>query len=152
MFPAHLCQRSRCGVGHSAVRDEPNATYGFGLFSPRRRAVHGLRPMKQFATITVIGRDKTGVIARVTSYLFEQKANIEALEEQVTRGQFSMAIQASWKPGHLSVEAVRGGLDRLAKALGMEIKLRFTEPHRRQRMAIMASREPHCLEGLLASV
>ena len=57
--------------------------------------------MKQFATITVIGRDKTGVVARVTSYLFEHKANIEALEEQVTRGQFSMTIQASWKPGQL---------------------------------------------------
>ena len=42
--------------------------------------------MKQFATITVIGRDKTGVIARVTSFLFEQRANIEVLEEQVTRG------------------------------------------------------------------
>src|SRR5436189_170350 len=41
--------------------------------------------MKQFATITVIGRDKTGVVARVTGYLFEQKANIEALEEQVAR-------------------------------------------------------------------
>jgi predicted amino acid-binding ACT domain protein len=33
--------------------------------------------MKQFATITVIGRDKTGVIACVTSFLFEQKANVE---------------------------------------------------------------------------
>ena len=43
--------------------------------------------MKQFATLTVIGRDKTGVVARVTSFLFEQQANIEALEEQVTRGQ-----------------------------------------------------------------
>ena len=43
--------------------------------------------MKQFATVTVIGRNKTGVIARVTNFLFEQKANIEALEEQVTRGQ-----------------------------------------------------------------
>ena len=43
--------------------------------------------MKHFATITVIGRDKTGVIARVTNFLFEQHANIEALEEQVTRGQ-----------------------------------------------------------------
>jgi len=108
--------------------------------------------MKQFATITVIGRDKTGVVARVTNYLFEQNANIEALEEQVTRGQFSMTIQASWKPGHLRVDTVRSGLDRLAKGLGMEIKLRLTEPHRRQRMAIMVSREPHCLEGLLASV
>jgi formyltetrahydrofolate deformylase len=107
--------------------------------------------MKQFATITVIGRDKTGVVARVTSYLFEQKANIEALEEQVTRGQFSMTIQASWKPRQLHAGTVRAGFDRLAKSLGMEIKLRFTEPHRRQRMAIMVTRESHCLEGLLAS-
>jgi len=41
--------------------------------------------MKQFATVTVIGRDKTGVIARVTNFLFEQHANIEALEEQGCR-------------------------------------------------------------------
>src|SRR5438128_1877745 len=107
--------------------------------------------MKQFATITVIGRDKTGVVARVTSYLFEQKANIEALEEQVTRGQFSMTIQASWKPRQLNAGTVRAGFDRLAKSLGMEFKIRFTEPHRCQRMAIMVTREPHCLEGLLAS-
>ncbi len=46
--------------------------------------------MNQFATVTVIGRDKTGAVARVTNFLFEQHANIEALEEQVTRGQFSM--------------------------------------------------------------
>jgi len=38
--------------------------------------------MRQFATITVIGRDKTGVIARVTALLFEQHANIEALEDK----------------------------------------------------------------------
>src|SRR5438093_7527441 len=107
--------------------------------------------MKQFATITVIGKDKTGVVARVTSYLFEQKANIEALEEQVTRGRFSMTTQASWKPRQLTAGTVRAGFDRLAKSLGMEIKLRFTEPHRRQRMAILVTREPHCLEGLLAS-
>ncbi len=52
--------------------------------------------MKQYATIIVIGRDRTGVIARVTGFLFEQHANIEALEEQVTHGQFSMTLQASW--------------------------------------------------------
>jgi formyltetrahydrofolate deformylase len=107
------------------------------------------RAMKQFATITVIGRDKTGVIAGVTSFLFEQKANIEALEEQVTRGQFSMTLQASWKDGELDAAAVQRGLARLAGALQMEIKLRFTHPRRRQRMAILVTREPHCLEGLM---
>ena len=105
--------------------------------------------MKQFATITVIGRDKTGVIAGVTNFLFEQKANIEALEEQVTRGQFSMTLQASWKDGRLEAGRVQAGLARLARSLQMEIKLRLTHPQRRQRMAILVTREPHCFEGLM---
>ena len=105
----------------------------------------------QFATVTVIGRDKTGVIARVTSFLFEQKANIEALEEQVTRGQFSMTLQASWKKAELKPAALQAGLDALARQLGMEIKLRLTDPQRRQRFAIMVTREPHCFEALMAA-
>ena len=105
--------------------------------------------MKKFATITVIGRDKTGVIARVTNFLFEQKANIEALEEQVTRGQFSMTLQASWKDHQLHADTLQRGLEQLARSLQMEIKLRLTRPSRRQRVAILVTREPHCLEGLL---
>lgn len=105
--------------------------------------------MKQFATVTVIGRDKTGVIARVTNFLFEQHANIEALEEQVTRGQFSMTLQASWKRGELKLETLRAGLAALARSLGMEIKLRLTDPKRRQRFAIMVTKETHCFDALL---
>ena len=107
--------------------------------------------MQRFATITVIGRDKTGVIARVTNYLFEQKANIEALEEAVTRGQFSMVLQASWKDDQLKPAALRKGLNVLAADLGMEIKLRLTESGRKQRTAIMVTREPACPEALLAA-
>ena len=107
--------------------------------------------MQKFATITVIGKDKTGVIARVTNFLFEQKANIEALEEAVTRGHFSMVIQASWKGAQLKPSPLRKGLKILANDLGMEIKLRLTEPGRKQRAAIMVTREPACLEALLAA-
>lgn len=107
--------------------------------------------MKKFATITVIGRDKTGVIARVTSFLFEQKANIEALEEQVTRGQFSMTLQASWKPTQFNATTLKAGLAKLAKALGMEIKVRFTDPNRPQRMAIFVTKETHCLDAIMAA-
>lgn len=108
--------------------------------------------MKQLATITVIGRDRTGVIARVTNFLFDQGANIEALEEQVTRGQFSMVLQASWNASDWDRNRLRAGLDRLGKNLGMEIKLRSTTSHGRQRFAILVTREPHCLEALLAEV
>lgn len=108
--------------------------------------------MKTFATITVIGRDRTGVVARITSFLFEQKANIEALEEQVTRGQFSMTIQASWRTRDLDESRMREGLARLADDLHMEIKLRLTELRRRQRMALMVTRESGCPEAILREV
>src|ERR1700721_2552363 len=104
--------------------------------------------MKQFATITVIGRDQTGVIARVTNFLFEQQANIEALEEQVARGQFSMTLQASWKRGALKAERLQAGLARLGRELGMEIKVQVAAIKRRQRFAIMVTRETHCFEAL----
>jgi formyltetrahydrofolate deformylase len=100
----------------------------------------------------VIGRDRAGVVARITNFLFEQRANIEALEEQVTRGQFSMTLQASW-PGPVSARAaVTSGLAKLAQQLGMEIKVRWTDPNRRQRMAIMVTGEPHCALALLAAL
>jgi len=107
--------------------------------------------MKQLATVTVIGRDKTGVIARVTNFLFEQGANIEALEEQVTRGQFSMTLQASWKDSLLNLKRLQAGLDELGAKLEMEIKLRLAARQRRQRFAILVTREPHCLEALLTA-
>jgi formyltetrahydrofolate deformylase len=108
--------------------------------------------MKQFATITVIGRDKTGVVARITNFLFLQKANIEALEEQVTRGQFSMTVQTSWKARDLDRDGVRRGLEKQASELDMEVKIRFTEPRRRQRMALMVTREPHCFAKILGAI
>ena len=107
--------------------------------------------MKRLATITVIGRDKTGVIACVTNFLFEQKANIEALEEAVTRGQFSMVLQASWRKSQLQPAKLRKGLNALGREFGMEIRMRLTEPGRKQRMAIMVTREAACSEALLAA-
>jgi formyltetrahydrofolate deformylase len=108
--------------------------------------------MKEFAVVTVIGRDKTGVIARITNFLFEQHANIEALEEQVTRGQFSMTLQASWTGGLADKATLTTNLAALAKDLGMEIKVRWTDPRRRQRMAVMVTGEPHCALALLQAV
>ena len=57
---------------------------------------------KQLATVTLIGQDKAGVIARITQLLFQLCANIEAMEEQVTRGNFSMTLQASWTPARFN--------------------------------------------------
>jgi formyltetrahydrofolate deformylase len=108
--------------------------------------------MKEFATITVIGGDKTGVIARITNFLFEQHANIEALEEQVTRGRFSMTLQASWPLKCPDRQSLILGLEGLGRQLDMEIKARFSEQQRRLRMAMFVTKEPHCAEALVAEL
>jgi formyltetrahydrofolate deformylase len=107
--------------------------------------------MKIYAAISVIGRDQSGVVARVTGFLFAQKANIEGLEEKVTRGQFGMTIQASWNADECSASGIRAGLADLARALDMEIKVRFLEPGRRQRFALLVTRETHCFDAIMAA-
>jgi len=107
--------------------------------------------VSQTATISIWGADKLGLIARITQYLFEQQASIEALEKQVTCGQFRMAMQTSWKNGNLNLAKFRDGLSKLARELDVEVTLRFADLKRVQRMAVMVTQEPHCLDALLAA-
>jgi len=104
------------------------------------------------ADITVIGRDRTGVVARITQFLFQSGANIEEIEQQVARGRFSMFLQASWVASGLSQVEVERGLERLAIFLKMEIRIRFLEKHTGQRMALFVTREPECLEAVVRAV
>ena len=62
-----------------------------------------------------------------------------------------MTLQASWKRGALKPETLRAGLDDLALQLGMEIKLRLTDPRSRQRFALMVTKETHCFNALMAA-
>jgi formyltetrahydrofolate deformylase len=101
------------------------------------------------ATITLIGNDKAGVIARITQLLFQLGANIEAMEEQVTRGQFSMTLQASWTPARFDRAAIQRAVRDAALGLKMDVKLHFA-PVGPQRLAILVTKEAHVLEGLLA--
>jgi formyltetrahydrofolate deformylase len=104
---------------------------------------------KHLATLTLIGHDKAGVIARITQLLFLLGANIEAMEEQVTRGNFSMTLQASWTPARFDRPEIEKRVREAARDLKMEAKVHFA-PVGPQRLAILVTKEPHVLEGLLA--
>jgi formyltetrahydrofolate deformylase len=100
------------------------------------------------ANLTVTGKDRTGVVARVTSFLFDAHANVEALEERVRRGTFHMLLQASFPEG-FDERAVERGLQRLGKELGMEMRFRVHAPGAKRRVALLVTREPHCLDAVV---
>ncbi len=107
--------------------------------------------MKIYATLTLIGADKSGVIARVTQFLFQHQANIEGLEEQVSRGEFSMTLQASWEEQAFDRPGVERGLKALAKDLGMDINIHVSRPKSKMRLGILVTRETHVFEALIAA-
>lgn len=107
--------------------------------------------MKHLANITVIGKDKTGVVAKVTQFLFQQGANIEEIDQQVTRGCFSMVLQASWDKA-FNPQKLINDLNALGGQLGMEIRVRLVTPDSKQRIALFATKEPECPEAVIKAV
>jgi formyltetrahydrofolate deformylase len=107
------------------------------------------RNSRILAEITVVGPDRKGVVAGVTNYIFESQGNIEKINQNVIRGLFGMQLEASFQRNVLDEDEFRGNIEKLGKKLGMEIKVHFDEPTRLKNMAILVSKEPHCLEAIL---
>lgn len=97
--------------------------------------------------VTVIGKDRKGVVADITNFIFRNGGNIEKINQNVVRGLFGMQLEASFaKMGRKELDA---GLKELAKKLQMEIKVHYQEPDRPRNVAIFVSKEPHCIDRIL---
>ena len=107
------------------------------------------RNSRILAEITVVGPDRKGVVAGVTNYIFESQGNIEKINQNVIRGLFGMQLEASFQRDVLNEDEFRSNIQKLEKKLGMEIKVHFDEPTRPKNMAVLVSKEPHCLEVIL---
>lgn len=101
-----------------------------------------------FAELTVIGKDKKGIVSEITSYLFSNHGNIEQINQNVAHGLFMMHLQVSFSLLKFQKTLFEEGLFKAAKKLDMEIKLHY-ESNQKKRMAILVTKEPHCLEVLL---
>ena len=88
----------------------------------------------------------------MTQYLFQSGANIEEIEQQVTRGRFSMSLQASWNNANGRSVEFRHGLQELARDLKMEIRSRLVEHGASQRIALFVTKEPECPEAVVRAV
>jgi formyltetrahydrofolate deformylase len=71
--------------------------------------------------LTVIGKDRKGVVADITNFIFTNGGNIENVNQKVTRGLFGMHLEASFqKIDRLNLDS---GLMALSRKLDMEIKV-----------------------------
>lgn len=104
---------------------------------------------RNFTEITVIGKDKKGVIAKFTMFLFENGINIEDLDQIVLKGMFSMTLHADTSLMTITRDELIKGLENVAAKLKMEVKVRFPGEKQKPSMAIFVTKEPKCFETII---
>ena len=77
--------------------------------------------------ITVVGKDTVGIIARVCTYLAENKVNILDISQTIVQGYFNMMMIADMSRAVKSVSEVSDDLDRLGEEIGVIIKCQREE-------------------------
>lgn len=103
---------------------------------------------KTIVEVTVVGKDRKGVVADITNFIFQNGGNIEKINQNVVRGLFGMQLEASF--AHAGRKEIDSGLQDLSKRLQMEIKVHYQEPDRQRNVAILVSKESHCINRILA--
>ena len=99
--------------------------------------------------VTVVGKDRKGVVADVTNFIFKNDGNVEQINQNVINGLFGMQLEASFHHHDFNQKLFDTELKVLAKKLGMEVKIHYQDPKRSKNIAIFVSKESHCLIKLL---
>jgi len=102
------------------------------------------------AVVSVIGRDQKGVVARVSTYLASCNINIEDIEQRVMEGLFIMTMLVDLTELSCGLDELVLGLREIGSEITMEVTLRLaTAAPERKRVAVLVTKEGHCLEELL---
>jgi len=113
-------------------------------------ANHTNENQKMVIEVTVVGKDRKGIVADITNFIFRNKGNIEQINQNVVRGLFGMHLQASFQK-QINRNELDEGLRRLSKKLQMKIKVHYQEPDRIKNVAIFVSKEDQCLLTIVGS-
>jgi formyltetrahydrofolate deformylase len=95
----------------------------------------------------VVGKDREGIVASFTNFIFQKSGNIEKVNQNVIKGLFGMHLEASFSKS-FDVKSFDRELQSLGKKLDMEVSV-YHEINSQKNIAVFVTKEPHCLEALL---
>ena len=101
------------------------------------------------AVVSVLGKDQKGVVAQFATYMAERGINIEDIEQRVVRGFFLMDMLVDIKDVTCDLSELITGLLGLGSKLDMEVRVHLHSERKQKRVALLVSREKHCLERLI---
>ena len=102
---------------------------------------------KTVVGITVVGKDREGIVATFTNFAFSRGGNIEKVNQNVIKGLFGMYLEVSFSKS-LDVKKFDLDIQRLAKKEKMDVSTHH-ETNSQKNIAIFVTKESLCLETIL---
>ena len=104
---------------------------------------------KTVVGITVVGRDREGIVATFTNFAFSKGGNIEKVNQNVIKNLFGMYLEVSFSK-KLDVKKFDTEIQNLAKREKMDVNTHH-ETNLEKNIAIFVTKEPLCLQTFIAN-
>ena len=75
------------------------------------------------AVVTVVGKDKTGIIARVSGLFYEKNINILDISQKLMQNLFTMIALVDMEKSTLSFDELSAELEKVGEELGVAIRV-----------------------------
>jgi len=109
-----------------------------------------MTPMKKMIVgITVVGKDREGIVAQFTNFVFQNGGNVEKVNQNVIKGLFGMYLEVSFT-SKINFKQLNFALQKLGKKLRMEVST-HSETNLEKNIAIFVTKEDHCLKEILSA-
>lgn len=79
------------------------------------------------AVITVVGKDRTGIIAKVSGYLAEKEINILDISQTIMQDLFTMMMLVDTKESGVHAKELSDALKALGDEMGLSINMQHEE-------------------------
>lgn len=104
---------------------------------------------KTIVGITVVGKDREGIVAAFTNFVFQKKGNVEKVNQNVIKGLFGMYLEVSFIK-KIDIKKFETELQKVAKKHKMDVSTHH-EIDSEKNIAVFVTKESHCLKTLLDS-
>ncbi len=82
---------------------------------------------KELCFLTVVGKDRKGIIARISGALYENGINIEDVEMKVMEGYFVMSMFVDVAQSKVDMDGLRAQMGEIEKEMNLKIQLQHED-------------------------
>jgi len=104
---------------------------------------------KTVVGITVVGKDREGIVATFTNFAFSKGGNIEKVNQNVIKGLFGMYLEVSFSKA-VDVKKFDSDIQSLSKKEKMDVSTHH-ETNSQKNIAILVTKEQLCLQTILSN-